>query len=61
MGALSQAFEIIFQVQRKRSNEKIAKRKVSFSTYETLIFFLFSSLWTPPTFKSSNFHISYSF
>jgi hypothetical protein len=28
MGALLQAFEIIFQVQAKRSNEKIARRKI---------------------------------
>jgi len=30
MGALSQALEIIFEVQMKRSNEKIARRKISF-------------------------------
>jgi hypothetical protein len=32
MGALPQALEIIFEVQRKKNNEKIARRKVSFPT-----------------------------
>jgi len=40
---LPQALEIIFEVQRKRSNEKIATRKISFSTHKTRFFFLFSS------------------
>jgi ABC-type uncharacterized transport system substrate-binding protein len=60
MGALSQALEIIFEVQLKRSNQKITRKKISFSTYKTHYFF-FSFLWTPPTFKPHNFHISYSF
>jgi hypothetical protein len=30
MGGLPQALEIIFEVQRKKSNEKIIKRKISF-------------------------------
>jgi hypothetical protein len=34
MGVLPQALEIIFELQRKRSNEKIARRKISFSTYK---------------------------
>jgi len=33
MEALCQAPKIIFELQRKRSNEKITKRKVSFPTY----------------------------
>jgi hypothetical protein len=33
MGALHQALEIIFEVQRKRSNEKIIRKK-SFPTYK---------------------------
>jgi len=33
MEALPQALEIIFEVQRKRSNEKIT-RKISFPTYK---------------------------
>jgi hypothetical protein len=37
MGVLSQALEIIFEVQM--NNEKIARRKISFSTYETHFFF----------------------
>jgi hypothetical protein len=57
MRALPQALEIIFEVQRKGNNEKIARRKISFSSYKTF-FFLFSSLWTPSTFKASNFPIS---
>jgi hypothetical protein len=32
MGALPQALEIIFEVQRKKNNEKIARRKISFPT-----------------------------
>jgi hypothetical protein len=30
MGTLPQGIEIVFEVQRKMSNEKIAKRKISF-------------------------------
>jgi hypothetical protein len=44
MGALLQALEIIFEVQRKMSNEKMTRRKISFPTYKTHCFFLFSSL-----------------
>jgi hypothetical protein len=33
--ALTQALEIIFEVQMKRINEKITKGKLSFSTYKT--------------------------
>jgi hypothetical protein len=61
MGALPQALEILFAVQRKRSVEKIARRKISFPTHKTHFFFLLFSLWTPPTFKAFNFLISYSF
>jgi len=32
--ALPQALEIIFEVQRKRINEKITRRKISFPTYK---------------------------
>jgi hypothetical protein len=35
MGAPPQALEIIFEVKRKRSNEKITRRKISFPTYKT--------------------------
>jgi hypothetical protein len=41
MGALRQALEIVFEVQRKRINEKITRRKVSFPTYKRRFFFLF--------------------
>jgi hypothetical protein len=44
MGGLAQALEIIFEVQRKRSNEKITRRKISFSTSKMLFFFSLSSL-----------------
>jgi hypothetical protein len=50
IGALAQALEIIFQVQRNRSNEKVTRRKISFPTYKTWVFFfgplLFSTLIT---------------
>jgi hypothetical protein len=59
MGALPQGSEIIFEVQRKMSNEKITRKEISFSTYKTPFFSFF--LWTHPTFKSHNFLISYSF
>jgi hypothetical protein len=35
MGVLPQALEIIFEVQRKRSNEKIARIKINFPTHKT--------------------------
>jgi hypothetical protein len=59
MGALPQALEIIFEVKRKRHNEKLleAKKALQFTKH---IIFLFSSLWTPPTFEASNFFISCS-
>jgi hypothetical protein len=43
MGALHQALENIFEVQMKRSNEKITrnqKKKKSFPTYKTCFVFL---------------------
>jgi hypothetical protein len=46
MGALPQALKIIFEVQRKRSNEKITRRKISFPTYKTHFFSFF--LFEPP-------------
>jgi hypothetical protein len=36
---LPQAVEIIFEVQRKRSNEKTTRKKKSFPSYKTLFFF----------------------
>jgi len=42
MGVLLQVLEIIFEVQRKMSNEKITRREINFPTYKTYsIFFLF--------------------
>jgi hypothetical protein len=49
MGALPQILEIIFEVQRKTSDEKITKER-NFQTYTTRYFlfgpFLFSNLIT---------------
>jgi hypothetical protein len=39
---LSKALEIIFEVQRKRSNGKIIRKQISFSTYKMYFFFPFS-------------------
>jgi hypothetical protein len=54
---LPQVLETIFEVQRKMSNEKITRREITFPTYETHFFFL----WTPPIFNPHNFFIFYSF
>jgi hypothetical protein len=35
MGALPQALEIIFAMQKKKNNEKTTRRKISFPTYKT--------------------------
>jgi hypothetical protein len=56
MGALSQALEIIFEVQSKNN-----KKKKKLFNLQNMLFFFFSFLWTPPTFKPHNFLISYSF
>jgi hypothetical protein len=56
MGLLPQVLEIIFEVQRKMSGEKITRREINFPTYKTFFF-----LWTSPIFKPNNFLISYSF
>jgi hypothetical protein len=42
MGALPQVLEIIFEVQRKKNNEKITREKKSFSTHK-FYFILFPS------------------
>jgi len=44
MGALFQAFEIIFEVQRKKSNEKITRKKISFSKLQNIFFSLLFQL-----------------
>jgi hypothetical protein len=46
MGVLPQALKIIFEVQRKRINEKIIRRKINFPTYKTR-FFPFFLLFGP--------------
>jgi hypothetical protein len=57
MGALLQVLEVIFEVQRKMSNEKIIRKEINFQIYKTWFFFFF---WGP-IFKLHNFFISYSF
>ncbi len=47
MRALRQALEIILEVQRKRSNEKIIRRKISFLTNKTRFLFFFLVLFGP--------------
>jgi len=46
MGMLPQALEIIFEMQRKRNNEKITRKKKI-----QLLKQFFSSLWTPHHYK----------
>jgi hypothetical protein len=53
MEVLPQALDIIFEVQRKRSNEKIRREKISFPTLKTCFFF--PLLWTP-CFQTSEFY-----
>jgi hypothetical protein len=38
MRELLQVVQIIFELQRKKSNEKIARRKISFPTHKTCFF-----------------------
>jgi hypothetical protein len=38
MGTLPQVLKIIFEVQRKMSNEKIIRREISFPIYKTRFF-----------------------
>ncbi len=52
MGGLCQAVEIIFGVQRIRSNGKITRRKISFPTYKIHFFFPFFSLFGPLLFSN---------
>jgi hypothetical protein len=42
MGALPQALEFIFEAQRKKSNDKIVRKKKSFSTHNTHFILFFS-------------------
>jgi F0F1-type ATP synthase membrane subunit a len=44
MGTLPQAFKIIFEMQRKKINEKITRKKKRFATLKTHLFFFFFSL-----------------
>jgi hypothetical protein len=56
MGVLSWAVKMICEVQRKRNNEKIIRRKISFSIYKTHFFIFF-----PFSFKPHNFFIFINF
>jgi hypothetical protein len=38
MGALPQVLEIIFEVQRKMTNEKITRKEINFRAYKTFFF-----------------------
>jgi len=38
MKMFHQALEIIFEVQRKKSNEKITRKKIGFPTYKNFFF-----------------------
>jgi hypothetical protein len=46
MGVILEALEIIFEMERKRSNENITRREVNFPSYKTCVFpfFLFRPL-----------------
>jgi hypothetical protein len=44
---LLQAVEIIFEVERKRSNEKITRKEINFPTHKTFFFPPFSPLFGP--------------
>jgi hypothetical protein len=44
MGVLPQALKIILEVQRKRSNEKLIRKEISFPTHKTHAFPSFFSL-----------------
>jgi len=61
MGVLPQALEIIFEVQRKKSNEKITRIKINFPTHKTHLKKKILPFGPLPTFKASNFLISCSF
>jgi hypothetical protein len=60
MRVLPRALEITFEVQRKRNNEKITRKKQSFPTSKMRFLSLFFSL-NPFTFKHHNFLISHLF
>jgi hypothetical protein len=51
MGALPQVLEIIFEVQRKMSNEKITRREINFPPYK-FIYFSFSPSLDPSYFQT---------
>jgi hypothetical protein len=55
-----QALEIMFEMQRKKSNENITRKKKAFQLTKHDFFFS-SFLSTPLIFKPHNFLLSYSF
>jgi hypothetical protein len=61
MGTFPQALEIIFEVQMKKSNEKIARRKISFFQLTKCVLYFFYlfilndlKCYTNVTFSSTN-------
>jgi hypothetical protein len=51
MGAVPQALEIVFEVQRKRSNEKITrKKKKAFQLTKCVFFFFFVLYFLDPSY-----------
>jgi len=47
MGGLPQALKIIFEVQRKKNNEKITRKKKSFFNLQNAFFFSWFLLFEP--------------
>jgi hypothetical protein len=52
MGMPLQALELIFEMKKKKNNEKTTRRKINFPTYKTLFFFFSFSL-DPSYFQTS--------
>jgi hypothetical protein len=52
MGGLPQAWEIIFQMQRKMSNEKIGRKNKLSNSQNTFVFFFFFFFLDPSYFQS---------
>jgi hypothetical protein len=60
IGLPSQALQIIFEVEKQKTCQKRAVKKIHFLELQKVFFSIFFIL-TPPTFKLHNFVISYSF
>jgi hypothetical protein len=53
MGVLPQALEIIFEMQMKRSNEKITRKKKAFKFTKHVFFFFFFFSLDPSYFQKN--------